>query len=182
MHNSTEGDCTVKKIIASIVLAAGVVLAVPTAANAAACGSYGLTQSANTAAPGAVVNVTSCFAEAPGTSVTTSFTGTGAADLFNVTPAVSSGSTLGPTGAVTFQVRIPASATNGSQYGVSAATAASTYSGVITVVAPAAAPGNSGLASTGLDFAPIAMVGGGLLLIGGLAALTVVGRRRRAAV
>jgi hypothetical protein len=169
----------VKKIIASIVLAAGVVLTVPTAANAATCGSYGLTQSANTAAPGAVVSVTTCFGEAPGTSVTTSFTGSDVAggDLFNVTPAVSSGSTLGATGAVTFQVKIPASATHGSVYNVSAATAASTYSGAITVVAPAAAPGSSGLASTGIDFTPIALVGGGLLVIGGIAAMTVIRRR-----
>ena len=181
MHNSPEGDCTVKKIIATVVLAAGVVLAVPTAANAATCGSYGLTQSANTAAPGAVVSVTSCFDEATDTPVTTSFTGAGATDLFNVTPAVSSASTLGATGAVTFQVRIPASATDGSKYNVSAATATTTYSGVITVVAPAAAPGGGGgLASTGLDFAPIALVGGGLLVIGGIAAASAIARRRAA--
>ena len=132
------------------------------------------------AAPGAVVSVTSCFDAAQGTPVTTGFTGAGATDLFNVTPAVTANSVLGATGAVTFQVKIPASATNGSKYGVSAATAGATYTGEITVVAPAAAPGN-GLASTGIDFAPIALVGGGLLVIGGLAAMTVVGRRRRAA-
>lgn len=181
MHNSPEGDCTVKKIIASVVLAAGVVLAVPTAANAATCGSYGLTQSANTAAPGAVVSVTSCFDAAQNTPVTTEFTGAGATELFNVTPAVTANSVLGATGAVTFQVRIPASATNGSKYGVSATAAGATYSGEITVVAPAAAPGGSGLASTGIDFAPIALVGGGLLVIGGLAAATVIARRRATA-
>ena len=173
-----------KKILASVVLAAGVVLAVPTAANAATCGSYGLAQSANSAAPGAVVSVTACFDEATGTPVTTSFDGAGVTggDLFAVTPAVSSSSFLGATGAVTYSVRIPASATNGSQYTVSASTASSTYGGVITVVAPAAAPGD-GLASTGsdFDFAPLALVGGGLLLVGGLAAAVVVARRRHAA-
>jgi hypothetical protein len=170
----------VKKILVSVVLAAGVVLTVPTAANAATCGSYGLAQSANSAAPGAVVSVTACFDEAPGTSVTTNFDGAGvsASDLFSVTPAVSSASTLGATGAVTYQVRIPASATNGSVYTVSAATASSTYGGSITVVAPAGSDGD--LASTGLDFAPIAMVGGGLLLVGGLTAAAVIARRRRA--
>ena len=180
MHNSPEGDCIVKKIIATVVLAAGVVLAVPTAANAATCGSYGLTQSANTAAPSAVVSVTSCFDQLPGTPVTTGFTGAGAADLFNVNPAVEASTILGPTSAVTFQVRIPASATNGSIYNVSATAGGTTYTGAITVVAPAAAPGGSGLASTGLDFAPIALVGGGLLVIGGIAAATVIARRRAA--
>ena len=185
VHNSPEGDCAVKKILVSVVLAAGVaVLAVPTAANAATCGSYGLAQSANTAAPGAVVSVTACFDAAPGTPVTTNFDGAGVTggDLFNVTPAVSSASTLGATGAVTYQVRIPASATNGSVYTVSAVAAGSTYGGAITVVAPAGAPGD-GLASTGseVDFAPIALVGGGLLLLGGLAAITVITRRSRRA-
>lgn len=173
-----------KKILATVVLAAGVVLAVPTAANAATCGSYGLTQSANSAAPGAVVSVTACFDQAPGTAVNTTFDGAGVtgSDLFAVTPAVSSASTLGATGAVTYSVRIPASATNGSQYTVSATAGGSTYGGVITVVAPAAAPGD-GLASTGsdFDFAPIALVGGGLLLVGGLTAAAVVARRSRRA-
>ena len=184
VHNSPEGDCIVKKILAAVVLAAGAIVAVPTAANAATCGSYGLAQSANSAAPGAVVSVTACFDEAPGTSVTTSFEGAGVtgSDLFAVTPAVSSSSTLGATGAVTYQVRIPASATNGSQYTVAATAGGETYGGVITVVAPAGAPGD-GLASTGsnVDFAPIALAGGGLLLLGGIAAATVISRRRRAA-
>lgn len=189
VHNSPEGDCIVKnkvasKIVVSAVLAAGVVLTVPTAANAATCGSYGLAQSANSAAPGAVVSVNACFDQAPGTSVTTEFNGAGVtgSDLFAVTPAVSSTSTLGATGAVTYQVRIPASATNGSVYTVSATAGGSTYGGAITVVAPAAAPGD-GLASTGsdFDFAPLALVGGGLIVLGGLAAVAVVARRSRRA-
>lgn len=177
MHqNSLGGDCIVKKFVMALVLAAGVTLAVPTAANAATCGAYGLTQSANTAAPGAVVTVTSCFAEAPGTPVTTSFTGSGASDLFDVTPAVSQVSTLGPTGAVTFKVTVPSSAVDGSAYVVSAATAASTYSGTITVVAPASSS-PSGLASTGLDLATMAWVLGGLLVAAG-AVFGILGFRR----
>ena len=173
-----------KKILASVVLAAGVVVAVPTAANAATCGSYGLTQSANSAAPGAVVSVTACFDAAQGTPVTTNFDGAGVtgSDLFAVTPAVSSSSELGATGAVTYQVRIPASATNGSEYTVSATAAGETYGGAITVVAPAGVPGGDDLASTGssVDVLPIALAGGGLLLLGGIAAATVITRRRRA--
>ena len=185
VHNSPEGVCIVKKILAAVVLAAGAIVAVPTAANAATCGSYGLAQSANSAAPGAVVSVTACFDAATGTPVETTFEGAGVtgSDLFNVTPAASSTSTLGATGAVTYSVRIPASATNGSQYTVAATAAGETYGGVITVVAPAGAPGGDDLASTGsnVDFAPIALVGGGLLLVGGLTAATVIARRRRAA-
>lgn len=169
-----------KKLIAIMVLAVGVTLAAPAAANAATCGTYGLTQTANTAAPGAVVSVTSCFGEAPGTPVSVAFDGPDASsgDLFSVTPAASQSSTLGATGAVTYQVRIPASATNGTVYTVSASTAQSTFSGTITAVV---VPASSGLAVTGLGLPPLLWVAvTALLAVGVVLAIVAVRRARRA--
>lgn len=166
----------IRRFLAVALIALAAIVATPVAAHAATtCGAYGLTQSANRAAPGAKVTVTTCFNEPPGTAVTITITGRGVSD----SSIIAKPATLDPTGSVSFVVQLPTLALNGDVYTVTVTTAnGGSYSA--RIVAVRADPAASGLAFTGAQVAPYLWVAGALLIVGVGLIVVLQFRRRRA--
>ncbi|WP_159500176.1 hypothetical protein [Microbacterium sp. 18062] len=164
--------------IAAVVIAVAAMVAVPAAANAYTPVAPGGTSV--TVAPGGTVTVP-FTGFAPNESVNFTLTGENAAGatLAAVKTVVNSTSltkAASSTGAVSVTVTLPSNATG--TYTLTGTGASSNASATVTITASAA---GGGLPATGVDSASLmgVWIGGGVLLLGGLAVTVFAVRRQR---
>lgn len=165
--------------LAAVVIAAAAIVAAPAAANAYTPVAPGATV---TAAPGTTVTILIDQSSLPAadTSVTFTLTGEGvtAANLAAIKTAVTSTSVTKPRGS-SVAVTVPA---NGSGvYRVVAVGAVTGTALPAVAVSSGVAADGSGLPATGVDSASLmgVWIGGGVLLLGGLAVTVFAVRRQR---
>lgn len=159
--------------LSAAVLIGAAIVSLPLAASAA---SYTGGYSATTATPGATVAYSGTGPDSSaGTATFDGASGSGA--VFTTASATSYTFTSSATGAVRFNLTIPASAQAGQVYtSVVVVGGITLSSSTITIVAVP----SSGLASTGMDAGPLLWFGGGLVVIGaGAIVLTVMAHRSR---
>lgn len=166
------------RLIATALVAMTLTFAVPTAASAVSDPPYPGHTDSNTSAAGGIVKYTTDFNPPAGTA-DANFDEIGGAvppPADNITPVVSKKFTTSGNARLSFNVRIPNSASVGSQYSVYASWAKG-QSTVVTITVVGAAADNQ-IAYTGVDAMPYIWFGGGLVVLGA-AFVVVVGITRR---
>lgn len=168
--------------LAAVVIAAAAIIAAPAAANAYTPGSPDVTV-AGTPTPGGTVTLSATAFDA-GTSVSFTVTGENGAGITqaavklvrNTSPAFTS--TTNASGNASLAVRLPANATGTYDVAVTGLKngATVTESSSLTITGP-----GGGLPATGVDSASLmgVWIGGGVLLLGGLAVTVFAVRRQR---
>jgi LPXTG-motif cell wall-anchored protein len=170
--------------IAAVVIAAAALVAAPAAANAYTPGAPDVTVG-GTPVPGGTVTLSAISFDA-GTPISFTLTGEDAASAtlalvkFAISTSPAFPSTTDASGAASVAVKLPATATGTYEVAVTGLKNGATVTETSSLVVSTAAAGG-GLPATGIDSASLmgVWIGGGVLLLGGLAVTVFAVRRQR---